>query len=319
MRRRIGVGVLLLAMVAAACGGDGEAGGGGVTVVATTSIVGDVVANVVGDAGRVEVIIPVGADAHEFQPSSQQVASLQQADLVVAVGMGLEEGLVQALEAARLDGANVLELAPRLDPIPLGPWEHDEDEDGDHDEDHEDGDDDHASEDPHVWMDPLRMAEAARLIAAELELVAPGGGWEERAEQYAGELETAHRQMVEILAAVPARQRKLVTNHEAFGYFAERYGLVVVGVVIPGGSTLAEPSSEELAELVHLIEEEGVEAIFAETTQPSALADAIAAEVGDEVQVVELYSESLGEPGSGADTLIGMLLTNAERVAAALS
>ena len=110
----------------------------------------------------------------------------------------------------------------------------------------------------------------------------------------------------------------MVTNHEAFGYFADRYGFEIVGVVIPGGSTLAEPSSSELADLVEVINQSGTSAIFAETTQPSSLAEAVAAELGDDVEVVELFTESLGGPGSGAETLQEMLLTNAARISEAL-
>jgi zinc/manganese transport system substrate-binding protein len=118
---------------------------------------------------------------------------------------------------------------------------------------------------------------------------------------------------------VPDERRILVTNHDSLGYFADRYGFEVVATVIPGGSTLGEPSSAELAELVALIGETGVPAIFAENVEPSTLAEAVAAEAGSGVAVVELYTDSLGEAGSGADTLIGMLLTNAERIAGAMT
>ena len=110
----------------------------------------------------------------------------------------------------------------------------------------------------------------------------------------------------------------MVTNHEAFGYFAARYGFETIGVVIPGGSTLAEPSSAELADLVEIMEQSGTNVIFAETTQPTTLAEAVAAELGDDVEVVELFTESLGGPGSGAETLSEMLLTNAGRISEAL-
>ena len=120
------------------------------------------------------------------------------------------------------------------------------------------------------------------------------------------------------LSAIPEGDRVLVTNHDALGYFAARYGFEIAGTVIPSGTTLAEPSSAELAALVEEIQQRGVQAIFAETTEPSTLADAIAAEAGEAVQVVELYTGSLGEAGTGADTLIGMLLTNAQRIAGAL-
>jgi zinc/manganese transport system substrate-binding protein len=132
-------------------------------------------------------------------------------------------------------------------------------------------------------------------------------------------LSEADTEIVEILAAVGDDDRELVTNHDAFGYFADRYDFDVVGVVIPGGSTLADPSSAELAALVEVITETGARAIFAETTQPTRLAEAVAAEVGGDVQVVELYTGSLGEPDSDAGTLIEMLVTNAQRIADALS
>lgn len=313
-----------LGLVLAACGaGDGGSGGDGegLTVVATTTIVGDVVTNVVGEDATVEVIVPVGADAHDFQASSQQVALMSTADLVVAIGLGLEEGLHDALESAESDGARVVEVAPLLDPLPFGEDEHETatctpeiPEAGVEDHDH-----DHGSCDPHVWMDPIRMAEAARLVAAELEELSPGGSWADRATSYAAELTEANNQIVEMLAAVPDDGRVMVTNHEAFGYFAELYDFEIVGVVIPGGSTLGDPSSSDLAELVEVINQEQVPAIFTDLSSPSGLAGAVAEEADDEVEVVGLYTESLGEPGSEADSLVGMLTSNARAIAEALS
>ncbi len=289
--RRAQVAVLALALLAAACGDAGGSGEGRVSVVTTTTILGDVVRAVAGDDAEVVVILPVGADPHDYQPSARQVAAIANADLVVANGLGLEQGIGEVLDEA----SRLLEVGPQLDPRPLG-----------------DGDDD-----PHVWMDPSRMADAARLVAAELAAVAPGVDWARRAEAYAADLLAADEEIAEILAAVPEERRILVTNHDSLGYFADRYGLTVVGTVIPGGATLAEPSSAELAELVAVIERTGVPAIFAETTEPAALAEALAAEAGG-IEVVELYIGSLGEPGSGAATLAGMLITDAERIARAL-
>jgi len=292
-------------------------------VVATTTILGDVARNIVGDHARVEVLMPLGADPHGYQPSARQVALLLEADLVVANGLLLEEGLIGVLASAAADGANVLEIGEFLSPLPFGGEGPHHDDDGHHDDDdgHHDDDDGHGhgEHDPHLWMDPVRMAEAARLIAAELSRIEPGVDWAERADAYADELTAADARIRQILEVIPAGQRKLVTNHEAFAYFAARYGFEVVGVVIPGGSTLADPSSAQLASLVETMREEGVRAIFTETTQSAALAEAVAAELGGEVRVVPLYTGSLGEPGSGADSLIGMLITNAERIAEALS
>ena len=296
-------------------------------IVVTTSLWADVVENVVGDDATVETIVPVGADAHAYAPSSRQVAAIQTADLVIANGLGLEEGLGDVLDAAAEDGVRVVELAPDLDPIPFSFVSADDhhDDEGSHAE--EDGDEesndheghDHEGDDPHVWMDPDRVALAALLVADALGELDPSIDWTARAEAYAEELRAAGSSMDAALAAVAADRRKLVTNHDALGYFADRFDFEIVGVVIPGGSTLADPSSGELAELVEVMEAEGVRVIFGETSSPTNLADAVAGELGGDVEVVELYTGSLGQPGSGADTVIGMLITNAQRIAGALT
>ena len=294
MRTILIIGATSLLLLTA-CGNDEVEADSGPSVVVTTTIIGDVVRNVVGADATIEVLVPTGADPHDYQASSRQVAGINRADLVVANGLGLEDALADVLGAAKRDGANILEIAPLLDPIPLG-----------------------NSLDPHVWLDPKRMADAARLIAEEMTGVDASIDWSSRAEAYAIELDITHREIESILEAVHGDSRNLVTAHDALGYFAAVYGFEVVGTVIPGGSTLGAPSSDELAKLVRLIEMEGVVAIFAGTTESSAVASAVAAEVGHEVIVVELYTGSLGEPGSGADTLVQMMLTNAELIAEAL-
>jgi zinc/manganese transport system substrate-binding protein len=250
----------------------------------------------------VEVLMPLGADPHGFQASSQQVAALHAADLVVANGLGLEGGLLEVLAVAQGDGANILEVAPLLDPIPFGSG------DADHEE----------PRDPHVWMDPTRAADGARIIGRELAAIAPNVDWVGRADTYAATLLSTDDAIEDTLAPIAQEQRRMVTNHDALGYFADRYDLAIIGTVVPGGSSLADPSSAELADLVETMRREDVNVIFAETTQPAALAEAVASELGEEVRVVELYTGSLGEPGSGADTLAGMLVTNARRIADAL-
>lgn len=289
---------LALSMLLGACSDDGAPEGR--TVVATTTILGDVAANVVDGDAEVVVLAPLGADPHDFQPSSAQVATINEADLVVANGLGLEEGLEDVLDGAAADGVNIIELAPQLDPLPFGSG------------------DDSDSQDPHVWLDPLRMGEAATLIAAELTRIDASVDWSARADAYATELAALDREIEATLAAIPEGGRLLVTNHDSLGYFAARYGFDVIGTVIPAGTTLADPSSEALADLVSIMEKKGVSAIFAETTLPAVLAEAVAAELGSDVEVVSLYTGSLGEAGSGAETLIAMLRTNAERIAEAL-
>ncbi|HEX9854923.1 MAG TPA: metal ABC transporter substrate-binding protein [Acidimicrobiia bacterium] len=304
--------VLAVVAPSASCGGPPDGTADSLTVVVTTTPLGDLVRNVVGEAATVEVLMPVGADAHEFQLSAEQVARLATADLVVVNGLGLEARMEDALET--IDGAKVLALAPLLDPQPFDLDASSEPCDPTASQDDHEGD----ACDPHVWTDPLRMVDAARIVGRRLDQLDPSADFSARADEYAAELMRADSEITEILSVVPAGSRKIVTNHEALSYFARRYELDVIGVVIPGGSTLAAPSSAELAALVDVIEEAGARAIFAETVEQSALAEAVASEVGDDVSVVELYTESLGEPGSGADSLIGMLVTNARRIAEAL-
>lgn len=308
---RMVVALSVLALALTACGDSGSNDGDRLQVVASTSIAGDLVAQIAGDDADVTVLMPIGTDPHDFQPSSQQVASLRSADLVVAWGLGLEEGLGDVLESARADGVRVVELSPLLDPIEFAS-EHDEhDDDGD-----EDSDEDHAL-DPHTWNDPVRMADAARLIGSALAEVAPGEGSVERAEAVAARLMEVHAEITEILAAIPEDRRKLVTNHDSLGYLADRYGFEIVGVAIPGGSTLTAPSSAQIAELVHAIEDAGVTVLFSESTNSPALLEAVAAEVPG-VQVVELIEGSLAPQGEPGDTLAELLVHNAELIADAL-
>ena len=297
---RSSVIALSLTVLAAACGGGTpDTADEKPSIVATTSIWGDVVSQIVREDAAVQVVVPNGADAHEYEASPRQVADLIEADLVVANGLGLEAGLEDLLETARADGANIYEVAPDLDPIGFPAHEDDLD--------------------PHVWFDPERMARAADLIAARLAEIDDSIDWQARAAEYSAALDEVDREMAARFGAVAPEDRKLVTNHESLGYLADRYGFEVIAVVIPGGSSLGEPSSAEMAALVTEIEDEGVDVIFAETTQPTHLAEAVAAEVGDDVEVVELFTESLGGPGSGADTLIGLLSTDAGLIGDALS
>lgn len=291
-------------------GADGtvSAADGSVSVVATTTVLGDLVRNVVGENAEVEVLMPVGVNPHDFQASAQQVATVQRADLVVANGLGLEAGLHDVLEAATADGVRVWEVAPDIEPRPFV-----EVVDAEEEDDHEDGD-----LDPHFWLDPHRVALAAELLAARLAEAVPGVDWSARADVYAAELDSLDIKSMERLAVVAPGDRKLVTNHLSLGYFSDRYGFEMIGTVIPGGESLANPSSAELASLVDFIEREQVRAIFTETIEPDTLAQAVAAEAGYEVKVVELYTGSLGEPGSDGDTLIKMMETNVGRIAEAL-
>jgi zinc/manganese transport system substrate-binding protein len=311
-RKRIGIGILLATLVVTACADQPSDGPDqpGLLVIATTTVLGEVLQNLVGEAGRVETLMQVGADPHDFEPSARQAASLREADLVVINGEGLEQGFMDVIAAAEQDGANILEIAPRLDPLPFAP---------EHQEREGEAGPGSGGHDPHFWQDPVRMARAVDIIGPELaELAGEGVGAEilARADSYRDQILAAHEEIVSILTRI--ENRKMVTNHEASGYFAARYDFEVIGVVIPGGSTLAEPSPAEIADLVDVIRTQGVRAIFAENTNPALLAEAVAAELGEEVAVVELFSDSIGPLGSPAGTYLGMIEENARRVAEAL-
>lgn len=285
----------------------------GVRAIATTTVWGDITGQIVEcvGAGEASTLMPIGADPHDYAPSSKDVATMVSADVVIANGLGLEEGLEQSLTSVQADGANVVEVAPQLNPLPFT---------GDDDAHAEDpaAEDDHSGDDPHVWLDVARTARAAAVIGAELTRTTGNPDYAECGTLLEGELMILNDEVAATLARVPADERILVTDHDALGYLAAAYGYTVAGTVVPGGSTLAEPSSAELAALTATVQETGVPAIFANTADPQALVDALASEVGD-VAVVDLYVGSLGAPGSEAGTYQQMMTTNAERISGALA
>lgn len=323
--------ISVLALALAGCGDGVEDSGttdAAAQVVVTTSILGDIAGNVLADTGaEIEVLIPPGTDPHGFAPSAADGVTLREADLVVAIGLGLEDALDDTLAAAEADGVAVLRVGELVDPIEYGATGEDQaDEDEDHADEDEDGgghaDDDHAGGlDPHVWLDPLRAAEIGQEIAgayAELQDAdVAADGVLAAADAYAAELTALDEELRAMVATLPAERRQLVTNHDALGYLAARYDLEVVATVLPGTSADVDVTAGDFAQLVGLLRETGVPAVFAETTSTDRLAQALAAEVGD-VEVVELYTDALGESGSEADTLVGMLRTDVERIVAAL-
>ena len=289
-----------LVLVGACSGAGDQIPTGKVRVIATTSILGDVVNRLGGEAIDLEVMIPRGVDPHDFSPSAQQVAAISSADLVVANGLGLEEGLEDVLAQAESESIKVIKVGVEVDPLPAGA-----------------NGDGHGSFDPHFWQDPIRMKRAVDMMS--LWLVTAGvDEARDLTSAYQAEIDVTHAEVVALLAPIPGNRRLLVTNHDAFRYFAERYGFEIVGTIIPGGSTLAEPSSAEIAELVETIVTNDVPAIFVENIGSLGLADILAAETGTEVEVVQLVSDALGEPGSETDTYLGMLTYNASAIAAAL-
>ena len=303
--------------------------------IATTTQLGSILGDITQCAGTTSsTLMGPGDDPHDFALASNQVADLTRAQLVVNSGLGLEAGMAKTLDGAKADGAKVFEVAPLLDPLSYADVEaeqaaqhagHGHADEGlrepqptvqepqPTDEGHG-----HGEFDPHVHMDVARMAKAANLIGAELATTTGDQKYATCGTEVEDKLTQTDAEVRQILSAIPAEKRVLVTDHEAYNYFAEAYDFEIAGVVIPGGSTDAQPSSQELAGLVEVIKEDHVSAIFSNNTVNPRLVEAVAAEAGTDLKVVQLYEGSVGPAGSGADTYAGMMLTNARLIADAL-
>lgn len=305
-RSLVFVGVVAAILVAACSGSDEVELPTGLSVVATTTVLGDIARQVVGDDGVVEVLLPIGIDPHDFQPSSAQVVKIFEADVVVANGLGLEGNLIDLLQAASDEGVRVVVIGDLVRPVAI-------------DTRHPCGGSSDDMCDPHVWFDPERDGATAQVIAGQLFELDGSLRWQERADAYVAELADADEQIEQILSVIPKSDRLIIANHPFLGYFADRYGFDVVGSVNPGGTTLSAPSSAWLSDLIATIDDTGALAIFAETTDSTILAEAVADEADHEVEIVILLSGSLGDPGSDSETLIGMLISNARLVAETLT
>jgi ABC-type Zn uptake system ZnuABC Zn-binding protein ZnuA len=176
----------------------------------------------------------------------------------------------------------------------------------------------HGPHDPHFWFDPIRVTAAVNAIADRLAAIDPANAdaYMQNAVEYGQELDELHAWTQEQVSTVPPERRLLVTSHDSLSYFAAAYGFEIVGLVIPSLATHVEPSAEHIAGLVDVIREHNVPALFGETTVSDKLAQAVARETG--ATLVQLYSGSLGPEGSGADTYLGMVRTNVERIVEAL-
>ncbi len=275
-----------------------------VRAVATTNIVADWTQQVGGERVEVFSLLPIGADAHGFQPGARDISRVADADIVFSVGLTLEAAwLEQLITNAAADPSRIVALGESVGTIAFAG--HDEDE--------------HSALDPHFWFDPVRVQLAVTQIAERLAALDPDGAEQYRANAsaYNAQLDELHAWIQGQVAQVPPERRLLVTSHETLGYFSERYGFEVVGTVIAGVTTEREPSAQELGELVSVIREHNAPAIFTENVVSDQLARQIADEAGISV-VRSLYSESLGESGSGADTYIGMVRANVEVIVEAL-
>jgi ABC-type Zn uptake system ZnuABC Zn-binding protein ZnuA len=271
---------LAIMLGALACGGAAVSTkpiGDRVGVVATTTVLADMVANVGGDLVDVRSLVPRGGDVHTYAPKPDDLRAITAARLLVMNGLGLDDWLDRLISDASASGTPVVKLAEGLSGVELLPGE------------------EAGTENPHLFMD-VRYAEryadrlAEALIAADPER---GDQFRAQGDAYVVRLEALDAEVRAAVATIPIENRKLVTFHDAFPYYAREYGIEVVGVAVkaPG----QEPSAAAIAELIKAIRGSGVKAIFSEDQFPTRLVDQIAAETGARV-VANLYDDALGDP-----------------------
>jgi zinc/manganese transport system substrate-binding protein len=271
------------------------------SVVVTTDVLGGIVRDLVGDATSLTVLMDGGTDPHAWAPSARDSEAVFGADLVIANGLGLEEGLIDVLATAAAEGVPVFEATDHVQVRTLDPGA------TDHEEEAEDGHDPsaHAGGDPHFWLDPLAVREvvlALTPVLAEVGVDVPDGGT-----GYAGRLEALDEEVTALLAAIPPERRRLVTGHESMGYFADRYGFELIGAVVPSLSSQGEVSAGDLAELVEAVRAAGVDVVLTEVGTPDQIAQALASETG--AAIVPISLEQLPDDGSYESLIRGVAAT----------
>jgi len=278
---------LLALAVLAGCGGD-DSPDGRLPVVATTTQVADIVANVGGDRIDLDPLLAPNADPHDYEPRPSDAEAVARAQLLVRSGGDLDDWLGDVVEGAGADAA-VLTLI-----------------------DHVRARDD----DPHWWHDPRNGVLAVEAVRDALVKADPAGGavYESNARAYARTLVRLDREVARCIDAVPPEWRKLVTTHDALGYFAARYGIDMIGSVLDSLSTQAQPSAGDTHALVDQMREQDVHVVFAESSIDPRLERAIAGEA--DARVGEpLWADTLGPAGSAGDTYVKSIAANADALA----
>lgn len=296
----------------------GEDDGGSETapvlrVVATTTVGADLARSVAGDRAQVTSLMSANADPHAYELRPRDVDAISGAGLVVRSGGDLDDWLDEAVEQAAGE-APVVTLIDSVQTIEGG-HEHEGEEHAGEEEAHAGEEEQHADEalDPHWWHDPRNAVLAVEAIEQALALVDPAhaADYRDRAGRYVEQIEGLDGAIAACWQQVPKRERKLVTTHDALGYYAKRYGLEVVGTVIPARTTQGQASAGELAELAETIRREQVRAVFAESSVNTKVEQAIADETGATLGK-ELWADGLGPEGSDGDTYLRSIAANTQ-------
>jgi ABC-type Zn uptake system ZnuABC Zn-binding protein ZnuA len=288
---------LAAALLIAACGPGGPANpptSDGIRVVATTTVFADIIRNVAGDRVDVDSIVPPGVGPEDFEPKPDDARLLSGADLVVSNGVGLDDFLADLLESGSDGSTRSLVLGEGIPALT-----------------------DDGEANPHFWLDPTLVRDHyVPRIAAALGEVDPANAaeYEANAAAYAAELETLDDELQAKVDSLPAADRKLVTFHDAFPYFAQHFGFELVGVILENVGQ--EPTASELAALVEQVRAAKVKAVFSEAQFSPELSATLAREAGIQRVVSTLYTDSLGD--APADSYLGLMRWNVDQIVEAL-
>jgi ABC-type Zn uptake system ZnuABC Zn-binding protein ZnuA len=277
----------------------------GLNVIAAESFLADIAQNVAGERLVVSSLIPSGSDPHTFEPAPPDIAAIEDADLLIISGAGLEEGLQNYLDNAG-GTTTVLEASSGLAFREPGAYE-------------EEGEEHQHDNDPHFWFDPILVIQYVENIRDALIGLDPDGAqtYNDNAEAYIAELKDLDVYIRGEVEKVPTEKRKLVMGHSSFGYFADRYGFEIVGAVIPSVSTGASPTPQEMAALIDRIKETGASAIFIPATDNPDMAAQVAQDAGVAL-ITGLYTHSVSEAGGPAPTYIDMMQLDTRLIVEAL-
>jgi ABC-type Zn uptake system ZnuABC Zn-binding protein ZnuA len=265
--------------------------GSGLKVIATNSLIGDVVSQVGGEKVSVEVLLPLGSDPHSFSPAPQDTAKIADADIVFANGVGLEAFLKPLMDSIG-GSTKVVEVSDGISYRTTAS---------------ESPRDKQPVDDPHTWMDPNNVIIWVDNIVRALSEQDPNNAnyYLENGQAYQAKLRELDTWIRSEVSLIPEQDRKLVTDHLVFGYFSDRYGFSQVGAIIPGFSSLAEPSAQDIAQIEDAIKAMGVKAIFVNIGTNANIAQRISEDTG--TKLVSLYMHSLSDKGGEAGNYIDLM------------
>ena len=299
---------LLLAfsvVVAQACGDGSDESDGRFVVVSSVAPITSLIENIGGNRIDLEGVIPEGVNSHTFEPPPSVARTLAKADLIILNGLFLEEPYLKAAQASKRDDAQVLTLADKA--ITRDQWVFDFSfpESGGH-------------PNPHLWTAPLLALRYAEVVKDRLSEMDPANAtyYNENYDKLRTRIEDLDRRIEAAINTIPPRNRKLLTYHDSFPFFAPRYGMEIIGAIQP--SDFSQPSAREMAGLIDQVRESGVPAIFGSVVFPSDVMEQIARESGAQF-VDELRDDDLpGSPGEPLHGYLGMMLTNTQVIVSSL-